>query len=820
MDSFIQDIRYGTRMLLKSPTVTVVAVLTLGLGIGANTAIFSTVNALFLRPLPVNHPERLIYLAPLQPGAPGYTQFSYPDFKDVRAQSAGTANVLAYNPSLVGFEVQGKAESIVINYVSGNMFPALGLQPAAGRLFSGEETEKAGTEPVIVLGYSYWKKKFNADPSIIGKQVKLDGHDATVIGVTPEGFNGLYSIIDMQAYLPMGMESIEIGSEEFWTRRDTRGLISLAMLNPGVSMRQAQSSIDVVARRLAQEYPNADKGMSIRLYPERLARPQPTPGNQVLIIGIVFSVLAGLVLLLACSNVANIVLVRATVREREMAIRASLGAGRIRLIRQLLTESIVLALLAGAAGILIGYWGSRMISSIRFDAPIPLHFDLGFDWRVFSYGLAAALVAGVLAGLVPALRASRTELSTVLHEGSRGVLAGSSRSRLRNVLVVAQVGASLMLLVAAGLFQRSAQNAEHLYLGFDPTHLANIGVDPHTVGMDRERARLFYRELKDQVRELPGVQSASLAFSVPMGYYGNTSPVYVEGRMINPKQGAPDLNYNCVDEDYFTTMRMPILSGRSFTRQDDEHSPPVAIVNAAMAKLFWPGQDAIGKRFSIKGPGGPFLEVVGVATIAKYFSPAEDPTPYFYIPEAQEQTNTLRALQVRTATAPEPLIPIIVDKVHALSPELPVFTRQTMEQSLRGGNGFFFFHFASKMTAALGFLGLALALVGVYGVISYVASQRTHEIGVRMALGATRSKILAMVLRQGLALVGVGVAVGLALAFLAARAVANFLVGVSPSDPMTFATVALFLLLVGLLASFIPARRAMNVEPLKALKYE
>jgi predicted permease len=823
MGTFIQDIRFGVRMLIKNPAVTIVAVLTLALGIGANTAIFSMVNALFLRPLPVQHPERLIYVAPLQPEAIGYTQFSYLDFQDLRSQSAGTSDVLAYSVSVIGFEAGGKAEPIMVSYVSGNMFPALGLKPAAGRLISGEETEKAATDPEIVLGYSYWKKKFNADPSIIGKQVKLNGHGAIVVGVAPQGFTGLYSLLEMQAYLPLGMTRIEIGSEDFWTRRDLRGLIVLGMLSPGVGMKQAQSSADVVAQRLAREYPEANKGITIHLYPERLARPQPSPGNQFLIVGIIFTVLAGLVLLLACSNVANIVLVRATAREREMAVRASLGAGRIRLIRQLLTESVLLALLGGVAGMVFGIWGSRMIGSIRPDAPIPLNLDFSFDWRVFSYGMMAALVAGILAGLFPAWRASRTDLNSVLHEGSRGILAGSSRSRMRSALVVAQVGASLMLLVAAGLFQRSAHNAEHLYLGFDPSHLINIGTDPHNVGMDRERAQQFYRQLKDRVRALPGVQSATVAFSVPMGYVGSTAPVYVEGQVLNPKQGAPDLNYNMVDEDYFTTLRMPLLTGRTFTQHDDEHAPQVAIVNTEMAKHFWPDKDAkeaVGKRFSIKGPGGPFLEVIGVVPTAKYFNPAEDPQQFFYIPQAQDRQSTLRMLQVRTVSAPGPLIPVVEEQVRALAPELPIFISQTMEQSLQGGNGFFIFRLASKLTGALGFLGLALALVGVYGVISYAASQRTHEIGVRMALGASRGKILTMVLRQGVILVGAGVLVGLALAFLAARGIASFLVGVSPSDPLTFALVAVFLMIVGLLASYIPARRAMNVEPLRALKYE
>jgi predicted permease len=807
-------------MLLKNPGVTAVAVITLGLGIGVNTAIFSLVNALFLRPLPVQTPERLTYLAPLQPGANGFTQFSYPDFDDVRAQSAGISDVLAYAIGLVGLDSDGKAEPIVVSYVSGNTFSALGLKPAAGRLFSGEETEKAGSDPGIVLGYSYWKKKFGGDPSIVGKQVKLDGHGATVLGVAPKGFKGLYSLIEMEAYLPMGMQTIEIGSEGFWTRRDQRNLILMGMLNSGVGMRQAQGSIDVIAGRLAQQYPDADKGLTIQLFPERLARPAPSPGNQALIVGIIFSVLAGLVLLLACTNVANIVLVRATAREREMAVRASLGASRVRLIRQLLTESILLALLGGIAGMLLGMWGSRAIAGVRIDSPFPIELDFSFDWRVFAYGMFAALIAGILAGLFPAWRASRTDLNSVLHEGSRGILAGASRSRLRSALVIAQVGASLMLLVAAGLFQRSAQNAEHLYLGFDPSHLINVGVDPHTVGMDRERAQQFYRQLKDRVRALPGVQSVTLAFSTPMGYYSNTAPVYVEGMVLTKKQGAPDVIYNSVDEDYFTTLRMPMLRGRTFTQRDDEHAPPVAIVNAAMAERFWPKQEAVGKRFSIKGPAGPFMEVVGVATTAKYFGPNEPPTEFFYIPQSQDDQNTLRVMQVRTASRPEPLLPVVWEQVHDLAPDLTAFISQTMEQGLQGANGFFFYRLASKLTAALGLLGLVLALVGIYGVISYVASQRTHEIGVRMALGASRNDILAMVLRQGLFLVGGGVVAGLVLAYFAAHGISSFLVGVSPGDPLTFVLVALLLTAVGLLASLVPARRAMKVEPLKALKYE
>jgi putative ABC transport system permease protein len=687
-------------------------------------------------------------------------------------------------------------------------------------LIYGAETEKRGTENVVVLGYDYWKKRFNGDALIVGQQVKMNGHSVTVIGVTPEGFHGTYSLVDMQAYLPFGMRTLwTTGTkDDYWTKRSDGDVKLLGILKPGVSRQQAQVSANVVAQRLNKEFPETHKGIIYHLYPERLARPDPDPSNGMLIVGILFMVLAGMVLLLACSNVANIVLVRATAREREMAVRTALGAARGRIVRQLLTESLLLALMGAILGSVVGVWATRLISSIRLEvANIPIRFDFGFDWRVFSFGIGIALMTGLLVGLAPAWRAARSDFNQVLHEGSRGIL-GSGKSKVRSVLVVAQVAVSLVLLVVAGLFVRSSQNAEHTYLGFDPHNVLNVAMETRTIGFDQARTEQFFREMEDRVRVLPGVESVSLAASVPMGYSNEAGHVFAEGQSQATKELAPTAFYNVVDPPYFTTMRIPLLRGRALTEQDTDKTPRVAVINEAMANKLWPGQDALGKRFSDAAPSGPFIEVVGIAKQGKYTDVVDTTTMYYYQPIAQNFRSFV-TLQMRTA-APEALIPVVEQQIRSLAPGLPLTDVQTMEQSLGGANGFFLYRMGSRFTVVLGLLGLVLALVGVYSVISYAASQKTHEIGVRMALGADRGDILKMVLRQGFVLIGAGLVSGVVLAFLAGRGIGSLLVGVSPSDPVTLISVALLLAAVGLVASYIPARRAMNIEPLRALKYE
>lgn len=814
-----QDTRYALRMLAKSPMLTVIVVLTLALGIGANTAIFGIVNGFLLRPLPVKSPEQIMALAgKLQGDTLGSFTFSYPQLMDFRKQADAFSDLFASQVDLGGLSFDGKGNQFLYCRVTGNYFSTLGVQAALGRLFLPTEGEVGGRDPYIVLGYSFWQKRFGGDPSIVGKQALIDGQEATIIGVAPRGFHGTNFALDFDGYLPMNMRPQE-DAAKFWSDRTSRPLIVMGRLKPGVSLRHAQISMNVVAERLAEQYPATDRGVTVRVIPERLARPQPFANNIVPFVAGIFLVLAALVLLLACMNVANILLVRATMRQREMAIRAALGAGRGRLIRQMLTESIMLAIFGGAGGLVVGVWASGAIASLLPASRFPVRLDFSFDWRVFAYAMTAALLTGTLMGGWPALRAGRADMNGVLYGGGRSDTAGVGRHRVRSVLVVAQVGGSLVLLIFAGLFVRTLFRAQRAYLGFDPNNVLNLTLDPREVGYDEARTKSFYRNLEARVRALPGVQSASLASSVPMGNGNYGSSIYIEGHTLAPGQQPPVVVYNRVDAPYFDTMRVPLLRGRAFRESDDEKAPLVAIVNQTMAHQFWPNEDAIGKRFSLKSATGPFVEIVGLTGDGRYVFIGWDKEPYFFVPLAQNYTG-YRALQIRSSVPPESLITQVQSEVRALDPNMPVSDVQTMRQSLSGGNGFFIFRVGAILAASIGILGLTLAVVGVYGVVSFAASQRTHEIGIRLALGADRRAILRLVLRQGLVLVVGGVLSGAVLAWALTRSIATLLVGVSPTDALTFVTATLLLGGIGLWACYAPARRAMRVDPIIALRYE
>jgi predicted permease len=819
METLLQDIRYGARMLMKNPGFLIVAVITLALGIGANTAIFSMVDAFLLRPLPVKDPAQITVLAFQQKQGNFLTQFSLADYRDIRDQSTGVfSDVFAYQFGLDGLSVDGKADRVMTNYVTGNYFSALGLKPALGRLILHSEGDVAGADPVMVLGYSYWQTRFGGDPGIIGRKVSVDGQPITIVGVAPKDFVGVYPILSVQGYLPMGMATIAGNPSDFMTNRQVRNVPILARLRPGVKLEQAQAVLAVISQRLAQEYPEGHKNLSVRAFRELEARPNPDPNHTVFVVGGLFLGLAVMVLLLACVNVANILLVRSTVREREMAIRAALGAARIRMIRQLLTESVLLALLGGVAGVLLGYWGSSALGSINVQTDLPVHFDFGFDWRVFGFATAAALLTGIIVGIVPAVRASRGNLSAILHEGGRGVVGG--KNRLRSTLVVVQVAGSLMLLIIAGLFTRSLAQAQRTDLGFKPDHVLNLIMDPNEIGYNQSQTRDFYKNLLQRVRALPGVVSASTANATPMGYYNNFDSLAIEGYQPPPGQPAPASLYNTVSTDYFPTMGVSLLRGRTFTEADDENGQYVAIVSEAMAKQFWPGKDPMGHQFQMTSDLKHSLVIVGVAKDIRFNGLTGPFSPMFYAPYLQHQNgNSLQTLQLRTAGAPETMIPEVEHTVESLAPQLPVFDVQTMTQALNTLNGLLFYKIGAVLAALLGMLGLVLAVVGVYGVVSYAATQKTHEIGVRMALGAQPADILKMIFREGLLIVGVGLLVGIAGALAAGQVVGSFLT-VSARDPVTYAIVTAILLIVALSACFIPARRAMRVDPMVALRYE
>ena len=819
MHTLKQDIHFAIRQLLKNPSFAIVAVLTLALGIGTNTAIFSVVNG-WLRPLPVKDPNQLMVLAAQQKGDTlGIYYFSYPDLVDFRKQIDTFSDLFGYQIGLGGFSVSGKAEPLVFSYVTGNYFSALGIQPAAGRLFLPDEGEQPGSTPMVVLGYSYWQKRFGGDPGVIGKQVRVDGNAAVVVGIAPKGFHGVASNVDMQAYLPLSMMAGESRGNGMWTDRGQRVLAVLGRLKNGVGPAQAQSSVNVIANRLALEYPKTDEGVTVGVVPEKLARPIPKIASAIPVIAGLFLVLAGVVLVLACMNVANLMLVRATTRQREISLRMALGATRTRVVRQLLTESVVLAMLSAFSGVFLGMWASGAIGSINLGTKLPLVLDFGFDWRVFGYSLLAALTTGLIVGAWPALRAARGGLNAGLQEGGRGGSAGAGRLRVRSFLVVAQVACSLMLLVVAARFLRSLDKAQHMALGFEPDNVINVMLDPHQVGYEPARATEFYRELERRVRALPGVQSTTQAFSVPMGNYNDGSQVFVEGKPLPPGQQPPLVFFNRIGTDYFETTRTALLRGRSFTEADNSTVPLVAVVNQAMADRFWPNEDAVGKRFSAKSSSGPFLQIVGVAHDSKLFGYFSGPLPYYYVPFNQN-FSSMRILQIRSSVSPESLITQVKQEIQRLDPEMPVSDLQTMREAMAGGNGFLVFRLGAALTAVMGVLGFVIAVVGVYGVVSFAAAQRTREIGVRMALGASKSNILSLILGQGVRLITIGVVVGLLAAFALTRAMANLLVGISAGDPITFVPVTLLLLIIAIGACYLPARRAMRLDPVIALRYE
>jgi len=822
MQTFWKDIQFAMRTLAKSPGFAVVAILTLALGMAVNTTIFSVINGILLRPLPVPHAEQMTVLALQQGGESSLQNFSYPDFVDLREQLKDTDELFGYQVTLAGLSVDGKGDHCIISRVTNNYFSVLGIAPAAGRLLLPTEGMTPGADPVVVLGYSYWQRRFGGDKSLVGKQVEMNGHPVTIVGVAPKEFHGTFSVMNMDAYMPLSSsvtQDLEKDVQDTWTKRNLRSLTVMGRLKPGVSIQQAGSLLNVAAKRIATEHPDTDKDISARIFPEKLARPSPDPDNTLPGVAVAFTILAALVLFVACFNIANVLLVRATVRQREMAIRAALGASRGRLLRQHITESLLLALFGGGGGLLLATWAGAYLGSLEFGTSLPLRFDFQSDGRVILFAALAVFLTALIVGIVPALRVARTNVNSVLHEGGRGSSDGPRRQIARSTLVIAQVAGSLVLMVVAGLFIRSLNKAENIYLGFSPDHILNLMVDVDQIGYREDRGREFYRELDSRVRALPGVESVTQAFSVPLGYIGSNDQLTFPGHPVEAGKTLPDVAYNTVSPNYFDTLRIKLEKGRVFRDSDDQKAPLVAVVNQTMAKKFWPDRDAIGERFSTKGAGGPFIEVVGVVQDGKYRGVTEDPLPFFYLPIEQKYVS-LRTIQVRTSVPPETLALSVEAQIRELAPNMPVTDVQTMLQSLQGLNGFFIIRFGAQLTAALGLLGLALALVGLYSVVSYAAAQRTHEIGIRMALGAARGDILKMILRQGVGVLSIGLGIGLLLALVGTRAMANLFVGVKPNDPLTFGVVAILLAVIALLACLIPARRATRVDPLVALRYE
>ena len=826
MNGIAQDFRHALRRLRKSPGFFSMAVLTLALGIGANTAIFSMVDWLVLRPLPIKDPEQMTYLVLSGGAGNAEPQFSDPEFVEIRKQ---TTEVFSGMSSFIfgglegtqnspnGLTWNGVTKPVQTVYVGGNFFSLLGITPYLGRFILPTEGRVAGADPVAVLSYNYWRSRFDGDRSVVGKTAFINGTAVTVVGIAPKGFLGLTPIVETEAYLPLGMFSMERGTaRDFLSNPKVQNMIVFGRTRPGTTKEQVQSALQVVGTRLLRQYPREDGNRELR------ARAMKPPGlitgvNPLPKLAALFLSLAGMVLALACVNVANLFLVRAGIRQREMAVRAALGAARGRLIRQLLTESLVLAGAGCIAGIVLGVYGSELLSALPFQSELPLVLDFAFDWRVFAYAFAVAAVTGVVVGIVPALRLSRGNLNEVLHEGGRTSTGG--RQRMRSILVGIEVAGSLALLIVAGLLVRSLTGVQRADLGFDPRGVLNLTIDPYEVGYQEAQAKPLFREILERTRALPGVQSASLASAVPLSESISGADLVIPGYVVAKGQPAPHAEDLSVSGGYFATMGMRLLHGRDLSDADNEKSALVAVINQAMADHYWPGQDPLGRVFATSEDATHPITIVGVVKNSRMSQLYGAYDLIFYLPIAQHYPAT-QTLQVRTEQAPQTVVTEIQQMVQSLAPALPIYGVRTMREALHGMNGLLLFEVGAGLAAALGLLGLTLAIVGVYGVMSFSVSQRTQEIGVRMALGARRGDILKMVGRRGLLMVGGGLLAGLLAAFAVGRLVGDFLVEVTPSDPTTYVGVSLLLALVALLAGYIPARRAMKVDPMVALRYE
>jgi predicted permease len=817
LEALLQDIRYALRGFRRAPGFTAVAILSLALGIGVNTTLFSLVNMLVLRPLPVQDPGQLVTFSSEQKGSFPMPAFSYPEYRNIRDQTTDAlSGILAYCDGLDGLSTEGHADRVITHYVTGNYFTLLGVKPLLGRVILPSEGKVEGGDPVIVLGYSYWKAHFAADPNVVGKHVLIDGHPVTVVGVAPKQFHGVQALIDVQAYLPLGMSSIAGGFPGFLENRSLRNIYLLGRLAPGVALNQAQARLKIVSERLSAAYPKDSAGVTVIVQQQLLGRIQS--GDELMALGGFFLAMAALVLVLACINLANLLMVRAAARQKEITMRAALGGSRGRLIRQLLTESFLLTCFGTLAGLLVSAGTCSALSTLRLQG-IPIYLDFSFDGRVLTYALGAAVLTGLMLGIVPALRGSRADLATVARDG--GQRSSGSPQRTRSFLVIAQVAASFLLLIIASLLNRSLQNGHRLDMGFDARHILNFSMDPHHVGYDEAQGKRFYRELLRRVRALPEVESASLAISGPISALPLPMRVQPEGYVPPQGQSSPTVFYDVVSRDFFETLRIPVVRGRPFSASDDESAPRVAIVSQTMAERFWPGNDPIGKKVQLTVDPAHPIQVVGVLRDTRYLAVTQSKQPYLYVPFEQNYA-PIHTLRVRYNGGTETATAEVLKEISSLAPGLPVAGVETLLQQIdsSAGYGFLGLRLEAGFATAMGLLALALALLGLYGVVSYSAAQRTHEIGVRLTLGASPNDIRKLVLGRGLVIIGVGVPAGLLLSLAGAPVLRGLVLGVSATDPLMLASVAVLLACVTLAACYIPARRAMRADPTVSLRNE
>jgi macrolide transport system ATP-binding/permease protein len=816
-ESLWQDLRYSLRTLLRTPAFTAAAVLSLALGVGANTTLFTLINALFLNPLPVDRPGELVTVNTLD--TKNTTQFgnimplSYPNLVDLRTDSHVFSGFAGYSaPIGLALSDDGEPEPLFAQLVTGNYFDVLGLRPAAGRFFLPQEDRTPGTHPVVVLNHRFWQRRFGGRSDVVGSTIRLNAIDFTIVGVAPNGFLGVTTMFGPDAWLPAMMAPLVLPRESagMLTDRAALSFNGAARLAPGVTLRQAETQLSTAARTLEKSFPGPNTGRGISVLP--LAEATIFPGmRQGLLLGsAVLMIVVGLVLLIACSNVANLLLARASSRRQELAIRLALGAGPHRLIQQVLTESVVLAAGGGALGFLAGMWGRNVLWSFR---PVPNNFiDLTIDGRVIAFGAGLSLLTAVVFGIAPAWQASRSSVGNAL-AGARAVGSSGRGAAVRHGLVVGQMALSLAALVAAALFLRSIEQAYAIDPGFDASKLAVLSVNPQQARYDQPRTERFYREVRERLEGLPGVESISWATNQPL-WAKIYRRVALEGRVQQDGTTSVLTLVNTVDVDYFKTLGVALRRGRDFTRADRPDTRPIALVNDTMAAKYWPEQDPVGRRVQFEGEPTS-REIVGVVETTKYQTLGEAPQSCIFLPLAQNYSDAM-VLYVRTRGEPASIVGTLQREVRALGHDVPISYATAVQSLLH--DSLWMVKFGGGLLGTFGILALVLASVGIYGVTAYSVAQRTREMGLRIALGASPSAVRRLVLGHAMKLVGVGLGLGLVGALLLGRAMSSLLYGLRGTDALSLAASSLTLVLVAALASYLPAARASRIDPAISLR--
>jgi predicted permease len=820
METIFQDIRFGIRMLIKNPGVSAVAVLTLALGIGANAAIFSGVSAFVLRPLPVPDPHQLVRPIEMAEDRGIADEMSYPDFVDYRNQATVFQGMTAENMMSVALDSETQSDVIWGQAVSGSYFDVVQIKPIMGRAFLPEEDNAVGAHPVVVISHSLWQRRFGSDPNIVGQTLRLSNRGYQVIGVAPESFTGSKFALSMDFWVPMGMVEELQRSKGLLSDRGSHWMNVLARLKPGVTLEQASAEMNAIAGRLNAAYPNErsnDTGAKV------LTEMDGRWGEATTVMksaGAIAMAIVGLILLIACANVANLMLARAAARRKEIGIRLALGASRVRLIRQLLTESLLLSLLGGGFGLLLAYWVTDLMQGFVPVLQYTIVEDFfSLDSRALVFTLVISLATGLIFGLAPAWHSSNPEVVPIL----KGDLAAADRAKRRRVslraaLVVVQVALSLAVLVCGGLFIKSFRKAQTMNPGFGTEDALIATFDPELVGYDTERSRNFFRQIIERAQSLPGVEAAATARLLPLGDSSNSNgPILKEGETLARGSAGRTIMTNVISSGYFRAMQIPIVDGRDFDDRDHANSQRVVVINQQMAEMLWPGESAVGKRILIGTDSRDPIEVVGVVKTGKYRNLAEDPKPYFYYPMTQRRPANM-SLVMRTNVDPRGLAASIRKEVQNIDRSVPVVSVKTMTEHLT--YALWAPNMAASFSLAFGVLAILLSAVGLYSVMAYVVSQRTREVGIRMALGANRADVMRMITVQGMRLAVIGVVIGLLLSLGLARALSSLLIGVSGYDVTIFVIVSSLLVLVAFVACYLPARRATKIDPLVALRYE